>query len=160
MHFINYNRNNAIEYAKAWAKSRNDAYLNFDDIGGDCTNFASQCLYAGVGVMNYKRDVGWYYNTPDDRAAAWSGVEYFRRFLLNNKAEGPFAIETLVSKAEAGDFIQLSDADEYYHTLIVCGFSGSKILVCAHTDDAYMRPLDSYSFVHASCLHILGANKY
>lgn len=160
MHFINYNREQAAEYAKTWAKSRNDNYLNFDDIGGDCTNFASQCLYAGVGVMNYKRDIGWYYNSPDDRAAAWSGVEYFRRFLLNNKEEGPFAVEIPVSKAETGDYIQLSNGIEFYHTVIVCGFSNGRPLVCAHTDDAYMRPLDRYSFIYASCLHILGANKF
>ena len=29
--------------------SRNPAYLDFHGLGGDCTNFVSQCLYAGAG---------------------------------------------------------------------------------------------------------------
>ena len=33
-----------LDYAQKWALSRNPAYYNFDDIGGDCTNFVSQCL--------------------------------------------------------------------------------------------------------------------
>ena len=35
-----------IAYARKWAFSRNPAYYDFDDIGGDCTNFISQCLQA------------------------------------------------------------------------------------------------------------------
>ena len=84
-----YYRNNAVEYAKRWALSRNPMYYDFHGIGGDCTNFASQCIYAGAGVMNYTRDYGWYYISPDDRSAAWSGVEYLYRFLTTNESVGP-----------------------------------------------------------------------
>ena len=31
-----------IEYARRWAFSANPAYYNFENIGGDCTNFVSQ----------------------------------------------------------------------------------------------------------------------
>ncbi len=160
MHFVNYNRKNALEYAKQWAKSRNSIYMNFDGIGGDCTNFASQCLFAGVNVMNYQKDIGWYYNSPNDRAAAWSGAVYFVKFMLNNKGEGPFASAVSVNNLEVGDFISLNNGTEYYHTLIVTGFSDDgTLLVSAHTDDAYMRRLDTYSFHSAKGIHILGANK-
>lgn len=160
MHFVNYNRKSALEYAEKWAKSRNNAYINFDGMGGDCTNFASQCLFAGIGVMNYQKDVGWYYNSPNDRAAAWSGAEYFIKFMLNNKSEGPFAAATSINNLEAGDFISLSNGTEYYHTLIVTGFSNGIPLVSAHTDDSYMRRLDTYHYAYATGIHILGANKY
>lgn len=33
MHFAEYNRNEAVEYAKTWAMARNSQYLNFDGIG-------------------------------------------------------------------------------------------------------------------------------
>lgn len=56
-----YDRRRAVEYALRWALSRNPEYYNFDNIGGDCTNFVSQCLYAGCRVMNYSGDDGWYY---------------------------------------------------------------------------------------------------
>ena len=44
-----YDREAAVAYAHRWAFGRNPAYSNFDGMGGDCTNFASQCLYAGTG---------------------------------------------------------------------------------------------------------------
>ena len=47
-----YNRQRAVEYAKKWALSRNPLFADFTGIGGNCTNFVSQCLYAGCGVLN------------------------------------------------------------------------------------------------------------
>lgn len=160
MHFVPYNREVVLAYAQKWAKSRNSAYLNFDGIGGDCTNFASQCLYAGAGVMNYEKDIGWYYNSPNDRAAAWSSAEYFRRFMLSNKNAGPFAVSVSLNNLEKGDFISLNNGSVFYHTLVVTGFSNNEPLVSAHTDDSYMRSLNTYYYHSAHGIHILGANKY
>lgn len=39
-----YNRGNAVSYADRWALSRNSSYPSYS---ADCTNFASQALYAG-----------------------------------------------------------------------------------------------------------------
>ena len=50
---IPYDRFAGVSYAHRWAYERNPKYMNFDELGGDCTNFASQCLYAGAGVMNF-----------------------------------------------------------------------------------------------------------
>ena len=50
---IPYDRRAAIRYAHRWAFGRNPRYYDYENIGGDCTNFASQCLYAGTGVMNF-----------------------------------------------------------------------------------------------------------
>ena len=69
-----YNRTAAAAYAEKWALSRNPAYMDFDKLGGDCTSFASQCLRAGGCPMNYAKDVGWYYHSSSDRAAAWTGA--------------------------------------------------------------------------------------
>ena len=55
MKILNYDRKQAIKYAKAWAYFRNPNYYNFDNIGGDCTNYISQCIYAGCRVMNYEK---------------------------------------------------------------------------------------------------------
>ena len=54
-----YNREKAVEYAIKWAYKRNPKYYNFDSVGGDCTSFISQCIYAGSGIMNYKKHIGW-----------------------------------------------------------------------------------------------------
>lgn len=160
MKLIEYDREKACNYAEKWALLRNSNYLNFDGIGGDCTNFASQCLYAGVGVMNYTKDVGWYYNSPGDRAAAWSDAGYFRKFMLTNNSIGPIGVARSINSLDLGDFISLDDGTHPYHTLIVTGFHNNTPLVCAHTDDAYMRSIETYNYISAFGIHIIGANTY
>ena len=86
-----YNREAAAAYAHKWAYGFNPDFYNFDDIGGDCTNFASQCLYAGGLEMNYTPVFGWYYRSVNDRAPAWTGVNELYDFLVNNKGIGPRA---------------------------------------------------------------------
>ena len=68
IHLLPYNRRAAVAYAHKWAFSRNPAFYDFSEIGGDCTNFASQCLYAGTGIMNFTPEFGWYYIDATDRA--------------------------------------------------------------------------------------------
>ena len=73
-----YNRGKAVAYALEWAMSRNPAYLDFEELGGDCTNFASQCLLAGGGVMNITAVFGWYYITSWERTASWTGARFLQ----------------------------------------------------------------------------------
>ncbi len=157
-----YNREDAVAYAQRWAYERNPEFYSFDEIGGDCTNFVSQCIYAGCGVMNYTPDFGWYYISPDDRSAAWTGVEYLYNFLVSNEGNGPYGEELPFALAEIGDVIQLSFNGEIYaHTLIVTRTgefpSSDNILIAAHSNDAFDRPLNTYFFEKARLIHILGA---
>ncbi len=100
MRIIGYNREAVLAYARTWAFARNPQYYNFDRLGGDCTNFASQCLFRGCGVMNFTPTFGWFYTSLQSRAPAWTGVEFFYRFHIGNQAGaigngvGPFAEET------------------------------------------------------------------
>ena len=48
--------------------------------------------------MNYKKYIGWYYNSESDRTASWSGVEFLYDFLIKNKGIGPKAIKKNISK--------------------------------------------------------------
>lgn len=158
---IPYNRKDTIQYAENWAMKRNPRYISFDGIGGDCTNFASQCVYAGCQVMNYTRDYGWYYNGPYNRAAAWSGVEFLYRFLTTNLGVGPYAEEVEPDRLQPGDLIQLGDEKgHFYHTPVVMSANSGNILVSAHSYDALNRPLQSYSFAQIRCLHISGARRW
>lgn len=153
-----YNRERAVEYARRWALSRNPLFENFSGIGGDCTNFVSQCVYAGCCQMNYTPDFGWYYVSADDRAPAWTGVEFFYDFLTENEEEGPFATEVRRLQVRPGDVIQLADSSgDFYHTLIVSAVNGLQILVCAHSQDSLDRPLSSYNYATARFLRIEGA---
>ena len=175
---IPYDRTAVVAYARQWAFSRNPKYYDFSNLGGDCTNFASQCLYAGCGVMNYTPDIGWFYRSLANRSAAWTGVEYFYRFLVNNlgnaeiggdgsslgavigNGAGPFAIETTLEGLEVGDFVQFGrETGDFYHTPIVVGFQNGMPLLAAHSYDAFGRRMDSYNFQRLRCIHILGARK-
>lgn len=160
MEIIKYDRQAAFEYAKMWAFKRNPKFYNFDKIGGDCTNFASQCIYAGAGVMNFTPTFGWYYINLNDRAPAWTGVEYLYNFMVNNDGVGPFAEDAPLNKLEVGDVVQLGTATgDYYHSPVVVAVRNGKIYIAAHTYDAFMRPLSSYNFARARGIHILGVRK-
>ena len=152
---ILYNRDLAVSYAIKYAKTRNPKYYNFDKIGGNCTNFCSQCLYQGLPVMNYTLN-GWYYNSVNDRSPAWTDVRLFYDFLINNKNVGPYATECKLTEVQIGDFIQLGNYNKWYHSLIVCSFLQNDILVCANSVDSLLRPLSSYYFYKYRCIKILG----
>ena len=148
-----------IEYAREWAFSRNPDFYTFDLLGGDCTNFVSQCIYAGGAVMNYTPDVGWYYISLLDRAAAWTGVEFFYNFMVNNTGAGPFGEEVRVRDAQPGDVVQLCMEDGCYHSLFVVDVRGGMPYVAAHTNDAYDKLLYDYGYGSARCIHIIGARR-
>ena len=159
MNFKEYNRKKAIEYATKWAYKRNPKYYNFDNVGGDCTSFISQCIFAGAGVMNYKKYIGWYYNSESDRTASWSGVEFLYDFLIKNKGIGPKAIKTDISKVEIGDIIQLRLLENRFsHSLIIIDKQGNNlddIYIATHTEDAYYRRVSTYNFQDIRFLHII-----
>ena len=151
-----------IEYARRWAFFYFFAYYNFENIGGDCTNFISQCLYAGGAVMNYTKDTGWYYNSPSDRAAAWTGVEQFYRFIVTNTGTGPFGSVVALEQAAAGDVIQLSTNGRFHHSLLVIDVRQGVPYVAAHTFAAFDRALTTYQYDGIRCVRIIGArtNRY
>lgn len=158
MNLIEYNRQKAKEYAKKWVYQRNPKYYNYDAIGGDCTNFISQCIYAGSGIMNYKDLYGWYYISANNKSPSWTGVEFLHNFLINNKGVGPFG--EISNDIEIGDVIQLSfDGSKFTHSLLVVGIENGKILIATHTFDAYARELSSYSYRESRFIHINGVRK-
>lgn len=158
--FFMYDREKAVEYAHRWAFSRNPDFYDFSYIGGDCTNFASQVLYAGYGEMNYRPVLGWYYNNLNERTPSWTGVNELYNFLINNRGPGPKAVEVGISDVLPGDLIQLDfDGDNSFdHTPVIVDV-GEKtpetVLVAAHTNDSDFRPLSTYNYENIRFLHIM-----
>ena len=160
MRNIPYNRDAAASYARKWALDRNPAYYNFERIGGDCTNFASQCIFAGAKVMNYTQITGWYYNSVSDRTASWTGVEYLYQFLINNKSVGPYGHVVSENEVQPGDIVQLGrSSGGFYHSPIITAVTPT-ILLAAHTFDALDRPLYTYSYDVARFIHIDGVRTW
>lgn len=159
---LEYDRIAAVAYARRWAFSRNPLFTDFEDLGGDCTNFVSQCLYAGSGIMNYTPIFGWYFISLDDRSASWSGVQFLYNFLVGNEGAGPFGRELPLSESALGDVIQLNlDGGKYGHTVLVTDILRPKprpqdILIASHSYDAYNRPLNTYNYKEIRLIHIEG----
>lgn len=155
-----YNRKAALDYAQIWSFKRNPKYYDFSAIGGDCTNFISQCIFEGCHTMNHTKDVGWYYYSPSQRSASWSGVSFFHRFMVNNTGVGPFAEEVSApTLLLPGDVIQLGNQGKgWHHTLLVLqtGERYEDVLIATHTIDSYNRALSTYQFSMIRFLHIAG----
>lgn len=162
---IPYDRQKVIQYAEKWAFSRNPKYYNFDTVGGDCTSFVSQCLYAGSRIMNYKPNSGWYYINGNNKSPSWSGVEFLYQFLIDNKDVGPYGEEVKQEQLELGDIIQLSfDGEKFGHTLVIVKienrFSLSGIKIASHTWDNFNKRVTEYSYKKVRFIHIKGVRSY
>lgn len=152
-----YNREKVYEYAKKWAYSRNPQYYNYDAIGGDCTNFVSQCIFAGCNKMNYNKNDGWYYINGNNKSPSWTGVEFLYNFLIHNKGDGPSGKETTIDKLDIGDIIQLNfDGNKFSHSLIVIQNAENinNTLVATHTFDTFGKKVLDYNFYSYRCIHI------
>lgn len=164
MREVQYDRQKVVQYAEKWAFLRNPKYYNFDPLGGDCTSFASQCLYAGSNTMNYTKDTGWYYVNGNNKSPSWSGVEFLYQFLINNKSVGPYGRNAKREEMELGDIAQLSfDEQKFEHTLVIVNienrFSLSGIKIASHTYDSFNKAISEYSFQKIRFIKIEGVRK-
>ena len=152
-----YFRSRAVMYARKYALVRNPLFFTFEGIGGNCTNFVSQCLLAGSCVMNFTPIYGWFYLSASRRAAAWTGVEFFYNFITSNEGLGPYGAVVTRDAVQVGDVIQLqNEEDVFYHTLIVSEIKEGEIYVCANSVDSLDRPLSSYEYKAERFIHIQG----
>ena len=163
MPIVPYDRAAAIQYAHQWAYARNPRYFNFEDIGGDCTNFASQVLFAGAKVQNTAPN-GWYYHTVADRAPAWTGVRFLEAFLCGNHSRGPFALRCGLQTLQPGDLVLLQTTGvSLHHAAVVVAVeataSAETVWVAAHSEDCDNRPLAAYAVRSLCPLHILGVRQ-
>ena len=162
-----YDRAAAVAYAHRWALGRNPQFYDYEEIGGDCTNFASQCLYAGTGIMNFTPVYGWYYINANNKAPAWTGVEYFYDFMTRSEeTQGPVAEVSSISQLLPGDVVQLSFTGEIWnHSPVVVrllrqpAMQPADVLIAAHSYDADDRPLNTYDYVGIRFLHFTGVRK-
>ncbi|MCI2058851.1 MAG: amidase domain-containing protein [Oscillibacter sp.] len=163
MRFLQYyDRRAVVLYAHQWAFGRNPVFYDYETIGGDCTNFASQCIFSGAGIMNFLPDFGWYYIDANQKAPAWTGVEYLYHFLTRKQPSvGPVARECELRELQPGDLVQLRfQGDPFQHTPIVVradrAQTPSQVLLAAHSQDADNRPLSTYRYQAVRYLHVEG----
>ena len=99
-----YNGNVAADYAYEFGKKSTSPFYDFSNKGGDCTNFASQAILAGmVGIteptdlkpkrLNYLADqnsryLRWFYvsYTNHKYGSSWTGADWMYKYVKANKS--------------------------------------------------------------------------
>lgn len=143
-----YHRQKARRYADQWWDSSNPEFMAFDV---DCTNYVSQCLYAGGAPMHYtgKREQGWWYKGKVQGREQWSfswSVSHSLKIHLETSKSGLRAREVKdPSHLDIGDVIIYDwDGDgRFQHSVIVTAKDAADMpLVNAHTTNSYHRYWD------------------
>ncbi|MEW6045374.1 MAG: amidase domain-containing protein [Bacillota bacterium] len=157
-----YNRQAAATYARtycggAWGCGNggryNPQYRDYTDIGGDCTNFASQVLHAGGLPM----DSAWYYRKGSGGSRAWVQTGGLLDHLLGTGrarvlVRGKYADVVMpndrfpkgaINELEPGDLIAYQEKGRVVHFGAVVGrdFRGYTV-VNSHTADRNAVPWD------------------
>lgn len=122
-----YDREKAVAYARQWALSHNPAFANYENYGGDCTNFISQCIHAGNIPFDHDgKNVleKWYWYSEYSRTPTWTAAEPFYKYITGNNSEktqnfGIYARDAEYNELEIGDIAQLVFDSNAYHTMII-----------------------------------------
>lgn len=138
-----YNRVSAVNYAIAYAQSYNPHYGHL--LQKDCTNFASQCLYAGGWFMttgwDKKNILEWWFETSGAGnicTYAWSAADnlawhmYFRNRAYN---------VTTTCDIQLGDIVSADWNNDYIidHQMMVTKKEGCVIYLSYHSKNTLNR---------------------
>ncbi|MNO38835.1 putative amidase domain protein [compost metagenome] len=142
-------------YADRWWDSFNPEFSAFEV---DCTNYISQCLFAGGAPINYtgKRESGWWYKGyvggREAWSFSWSVANALERFLTHSSGGLRAELVDRPEQLSLGDVITYDwDGDgSFQHSTIVTAFdAGGMPLVNAHTVPSkhrYWDYRDSYAW--------------
>ncbi len=151
---LNKKRTQVVDYADKYCGAAslakygfqyNSDYKNYNYLGGDCANFASQMLYEAGGIS--KNSV-WNYN-GGSATRAWVNASAFNQhFVYSNRASkiayGSYS-EVLKDsyKLLPGDYIAYEKKGEIEHISVVTGIDseGYRLVNC-HNSDRYRVPWD------------------
>ena len=130
----------ARDYAERYAVHPNSKYgyeTTWLGIGADCTNFASQILYAGGVAMDtsYNTNEGWWWRATNQRSVSWIQAATFARYM--GSGYNTTSWSSLVSNARAGDFIGYDSGGdgEVDHIGFVHSKTGNELYIAQHTND-------------------------
>lgn len=144
-------RKNAVQYADDYCGaaaekdySYNKEYKDYNSLGGDCANFASQILHEGG---KFKKNYTW--NYKKDGSKAWVNAQAFKNYMIYSGRASTVAHGTYdkVYKASykllPGDFVAYQKKGKITHISVVTGAdSKGYTLVNSHNTDRYRVPWD------------------
>lgn len=166
---VKYSREDAVAYADRWWDSYNPEFAVFEV---DCTNYISQCLFAGGAPINYtgKRESGWWYkgylNGKEWWSYSWAVSNALERYLTTSTTGLRAEVVERPEQLLLGDVIIYDwDGDgSYQHSTIVTAFdAGGMPLVNAHTVSSrhrYWDYRDSYAWTENTVYRFLHIPDY
>ena len=120
-----YNREKAVEYARKYALLPNTKdWKNYEAYGGDCTNFVSQCLFAGGIPFDHQGKYvtqKWYWYSDQYRTPSFTSADALKTYMLSNDGFGLVAQVGDMQSMKIGDIVQLGDLEKTTHSMLVVG---------------------------------------
>lgn len=143
---LNYaDENSGVARPPDYSFKYNPKYKNYNSLGGDCANFASQMLFEGGGFSKTK---SWNY-TAGEGSKAWVNANSFNSFMLNSGRASIIAKGTYEHvlknsyKLQPGDYIGYEKKGKVAHISVVTGIdSKGYALINCHNSDRYRVPWD------------------
>ena len=168
-----YDREKAVAYAEQFWRLRNGAWADFSVRGGNCQNYASQCLLEGGIPMDYEGDAQWYsirfedfMDSMEGRTTSWAAVRYFRDYAEKNQGYGlAAAVEQPYFSGEAGDILQMGVEENTHHTTVITRLltdeQGNTVdyLLCSNTANLKDFPAAAYPYPYRNLIKIYGWNE-
>jgi hypothetical protein len=136
-----YDRLKAVQYAETWWNSYNPAFKKFEE--NDCTNYISQCLYAGGAPMRGypTRGHGWWIR-GNNWSWSWPIAHALQLYLSSSKTGLRAREVSRPDELMLGDVIcyDFEGDGRFNHNTIVTGYDYYGMpLVNAHTTNSRLR---------------------
>ena len=135
----------SCQYAQKYALNYNSTYKNFNNSGGDCTNFISQCIHFGGLHQTYN----W---KPYNKN--WITVNGLYLYLIKNHATDIYNKEIY----SPGDIVQFYSNSKGYFShsgIITYNLPINNYLYCCHTYDKLNFPLSEIYPIFYDKLRVL-----
>ena len=158
---VAYDRAAALAYADRYAMDRNPDWVDYTDTGGNCQNFASQCLLAGGIPMDTRGEAVWkwydseFSNAPtaSGRSGSWASVTQFLDYAASNTGFGLAAeVDAPYFSGQPGDLLEMGTEEGWRHTVVirdlVADETGETVdyLIHSNTNDMKNFPASLYGY--------------
>lgn len=156
-----YNRQQAVEYADKYYTKYNSKYKDYNGIGGDCTNYVSQCIGDKEEGGGLAFDRTWFCTYPKyskaEGSRAFVNADAFKAYLVYSGRgrvikRGTFSEITkptednpigIVEKIQIGDLICYEKKGQIDHfSIVTAKDSKGYPMINSHTTDRYHVPFD------------------
>ncbi len=165
--YANYSPDKAAAYADEYVNKEADGkkiyaefynnynYYNFNPDGGDCANYASQCIAAGGMPQDISAN-GWYYNISNgEHSVSWTFTPTLRRYFGDTAKRG-------VDVEASNDTVYKGSPvfyDSNNHTEICVGYDSANIpIINSHNMDRYHVRWDHWENVDIYTVQLTAKN--